>query len=40
MGSSDPAAWQLTADFLQANALIENPVEVDDVYSDDFLPEE
>jgi NitT/TauT family transport system substrate-binding protein len=40
MGSSDPASWQLTADFLLANALIDKPVEVDDIYSDDYLPEE
>ena len=40
MGSSDPDAWQLTVDFLQANDLLANPVAVADVYSSDYLPEE
>ena len=40
LGSSDPAAWQQTADFLQANGLLANPVVVTDVYSADYLPEE
>lgn len=40
LGSSDPAAWQQTADFLQSNGLLANPVAVDDVYSADYLPEE
>ena len=40
LGSSDPDAWQQTADFLQANGLLANPVAVADVYSADYLPEE
>ncbi|MEX2315314.1 MAG: ABC transporter substrate-binding protein [Thermomicrobiales bacterium] len=40
LGSSDPDAWQQTADFLQANGLLANPVAVGDVYSADYLPEE
>jgi NitT/TauT family transport system substrate-binding protein len=39
-GSSNPDAWQQTADFMQANGLLANPVAVDDVYSADYLPEE
>lgn len=40
LGSSDPEAWQQTADFLQANGLLANPVAVADVYRDDYLPQE
>ena len=39
-GSSNPDAWQQTADFLQENGLLANPVAVADVYSSDYLPEE
>lgn len=39
LGSSDPDAWQQTADFLQANGLLAKPVAVADVYSADYLPE-
>ncbi len=40
LGSSNPDAWQQTADFLQANGLLASPVAVADVYSADYLPEE
>ncbi len=40
IGSSDPDAWQQTADFLQSHGLLANPVAVADVYSADFLPDE
>ncbi len=40
LGSSDPQAWQQTADFLQENGLLARPVAVDDVYRADYLPEE
>ena len=40
LGSSDPAAWQQTIDFLQENGLLANPVTVEEVYNADYLPEE
>ncbi|HEX5167007.1 MAG TPA: ABC transporter substrate-binding protein [Thermomicrobiales bacterium] len=40
LGSSSPEAWQQTADFLQSNGLLANPVPVDDVYRSEYLPED
>jgi NitT/TauT family transport system substrate-binding protein len=39
IGSSDPAAWQRTAEFLQSNGLLASPVAIEDIYSADYLPE-
>jgi NitT/TauT family transport system substrate-binding protein len=40
LGSSSPEDWQQTADFLQSNGLLANPVSVDDIYRSEYLPED
>ena len=37
-GYSDPAAWKLTLDTLQSMGLITDPVDVNSVFSNDYLP--
>lgn len=37
-GYSDPAAWKLTLDTLQAMGQITKPVELDKAFSNDFIP--
>ncbi len=38
LGSSSIGDWEATLTFLQENSLIEGTVDVDDVWSDDYLP--
>ncbi|MCC7448720.1 MAG: ABC transporter substrate-binding protein [Anaerolineae bacterium] len=37
-GYSDPAAWQLTVDTLQAMGLITDPIDLSKVFTNDYLP--
>jgi NitT/TauT family transport system substrate-binding protein len=38
LGKSDPAAWKLTLDTLQAMGLVSDPVDLAKVYTNDYLP--
>jgi len=38
LGYSDPAAWKLTQDTLQAMGLIKDPVDLTKVFTNDYLP--
>jgi NitT/TauT family transport system substrate-binding protein len=37
-GSSDPAAWQSMAALLEAHGLLDQPVDVNEVWRDEYLP--
>lgn len=39
LGEGDPADWEAMESFLQEYGLLEAPVEVDDVFTNDFLPD-
>ena len=39
LGYSDPAAWKLTLDTLQAMGMVKEPVDLSKVFTNDYLPE-
>jgi NitT/TauT family transport system substrate-binding protein len=40
LGASDPQAWQASVDFMTESGLLEEPVEVDQLYTNEFIETE